>query len=47
MVDEAGYLQGSLDEVAAKLGASEGLVAKVLATLQGFDPPGVFAREFG
>ncbi|HET7155467.1 MAG TPA: RNA polymerase sigma-54 factor, partial [Hyphomicrobiaceae bacterium] len=45
MVDEAGYLQGSLDEVAAKLGASEGLAAKVLATLQGFDPPGVFARN--
>lgn len=45
MVDEAGYLQGSLDEVAAKLGASEGLAVKVLATLQGFDPPGVFARN--
>lgn len=45
MVDEAGYLQGSLDEVAAKLGASEDLAAKVLATLQGFDPPGVFARN--
>ena len=45
MVDEAGYLQGSLDEVATKLGAPESLVAKVLATLQGFDPPGVFARD--
>ena len=45
MVDEAGYLQGGLDEVAAKLGASSGLVSKVLATLQGFDPPGVFARN--
>jgi RNA polymerase sigma-54 factor len=45
MVDEAGYLQGSLDEVTAKLGASEDLAAKVLATLQGFDPPGVFARN--
>jgi RNA polymerase sigma-54 factor len=45
MVDEAGYLQGSLDEVTAKLGAPEDLAAKVLATLQGFDPPGVFARN--
>ena len=45
MVDDAGYLQGSVDEVAAKLGASEALVAKVLATLQGFEPAGVFARD--
>ena len=45
MVDEAGYLQGSLDEITAKLGASEALAAKVLATLQSFDPPGVFARN--
>lgn len=45
MVDEAGYLQGSLDEITAKLGASEVLAAKVLATLQSFDPPGVFARN--
>jgi RNA polymerase sigma-54 factor len=45
MVDEAGYLQGSLDDVAEKLGAPRSLVAKVLATLQGFDPPGVFARD--
>jgi RNA polymerase sigma-54 factor len=45
MVDEAGYLQGRIDEVATKLGAAESLVAKVLATLQGFDPPGVFARD--
>jgi len=45
MVDEAGYLQGRVDEVATKLGAPDSLVAKVLATLQGFDPPGVFARD--
>ena len=45
MVDEAGYLQGSLEDVAEKLGASRSLVAKVLGTLQGFDPPGVFARN--
>jgi len=45
MLDEAGYLQGSLDDLAMKLGAPDALVAKVLATLQGFDPPGVFARD--
>ncbi|MBX9589732.1 MAG: RNA polymerase factor sigma-54 [Hyphomonadaceae bacterium] len=45
MVDEAGYLQGSVDELAEKLGASEALVTKTLTTLQGFDPPGVFARD--
>jgi RNA polymerase sigma-54 factor len=45
MVDEAGYLQGSLEEICAKLGASDALVEKVLGTLQTFDPPGVFARD--
>jgi RNA polymerase sigma-54 factor len=45
MVDDAGYLQGSLHELATKLGASEALIARVLATLQNFDPPGVFARD--
>jgi RNA polymerase sigma-54 factor len=45
MVDESGYLPGSLDDVAERLGAPCSLVAKVLATLQGFDPPGVFARD--
>ena len=45
MVDEAGYLQGDLDELADKLGAPAGLIDKVLARLQTFDPPGVFARN--
>jgi RNA polymerase sigma-54 factor len=45
MVDESGYLLGSLDDMAARLGAPQSLVAKVLTTLQGFDPPGVFARD--
>ena len=43
-LDEAGYLPGSLDDVAMRLGAPVDLVEGVLATLQGFDPPGVFAR---
>ena len=45
MVDETGYLRGDLDELAAKLGAAQGLVDNVLAKLQAFDPPGVFARD--
>jgi RNA polymerase sigma-54 factor len=45
MVDEAGYLAGELDAVAEKLGASRARVAAVLAVLQTFDPPGVFARN--
>ncbi len=45
MVDEAGYLRGDLDDLGAKLGAPAGLIDKVLATLQGFDPPGVLARD--
>src|SRR5262249_31939372 len=45
MLDEAGYLQGSIEDLAAKLGASIALVEGVLATLQTFDPPGVFARD--
>jgi RNA polymerase sigma-54 factor len=44
-VDEAGYLRGDLDDLAAKLGAPAGLIDKVLRVLQGFDPPGVFARD--
>lgn len=45
MVDEAGYLTGDLDTVAAKLGASHADVEAVLAILQTLDPPGVCARN--
>jgi RNA polymerase sigma-54 factor len=45
MVDEAGYLRGDLEDLAAKLGAPSSLIDRVLATLQGFDPPGVLARD--
>ena len=44
-LDEAGYLQGDVDDIAAKLGAPTSLIEKVLGVLQGFDPPGVFARN--
>src|SRR5439155_3665333 len=45
MVDEAGYLAGDLAPVADKLGTSPAEVEAVLAILQGFDPPGVCARN--
>ena len=45
MVDEAGYLTGDLDAVAAKLGAPRADVEAVLAILQMLDPPGVCARN--
>jgi RNA polymerase sigma-54 factor len=44
-VDEAGYLTGDLDQVAEKLGAPLSDVEAVLGVLQGFDPPGVCARN--
>lgn len=44
-LDEAGYLRAGLAEVAERLGADEAAVAAVLATCQGFDPAGIFARD--
>jgi RNA polymerase sigma-54 factor len=45
LVDEAGYLTGDLDGVARKLGAPLAEAEAVLAILQGFDPPGICARN--
>ena len=45
MVDDAGYLIGSLDEVAEKLAAPREDVEAVLAILQTFEPSGVCARN--
>jgi RNA polymerase sigma-54 factor len=45
LVDEAGYLGGDLALVAERLGTSQAEVEAVLAILQGFDPPGVCARN--
>jgi RNA polymerase sigma-54 factor len=44
-VDEAGYLQGGLDGAAERLGCAPVRIERVLARLQEFDPPGVFARD--
>ena len=45
MVDEAGYLHADLDQLSLKLGAPLELIEKVLASLQTFEPAGVFARS--
>jgi RNA polymerase sigma-54 factor len=45
LVDEAGYLPPDLGQAAERLGASQQDVETVLAALQKFDPPGVFARN--
>ena len=44
-LDEAGYLAGSLDELAARLGASLARIESVLARLRQLEPTGVFARD--
>ena len=45
LVDETGYFTGTLDEVAAKLGAPLAQVEAVLKVLQTLDPSGVGARS--
>src|SRR5207302_3807786 len=44
-LDEAGYLRAGLEGVAERLGCAPGQAERVLARLQEFDPPGVFARD--
>jgi RNA polymerase sigma-54 factor len=45
MVNEAGYLVGDLVSVAEMLGTDLNHIERVLRVLQGFDPPGAFARD--
>ncbi len=45
MLDDAGYLSGSVEAAAAALGCDAAQVERVLALVQGFDPVGVFARS--
>ena len=45
MVNEAGYLTGDTAGIADMLGTSVAHVDRVLAVMQQFDPPGVFARD--
>lgn len=44
-LDDSGYLRLGLAETAARLGMPEDQALNVLATLQTFDPPGLFARN--
>ncbi len=44
-LNDAGYLTSGPDQIAEQLGASEEHVERILKTLQGFDPPGIFARD--
>ncbi len=45
LIDDAGYLTDDLAGVAAVLGCDLASVEAVLARLQRFDPPGIFARN--
>jgi RNA polymerase sigma-54 factor len=45
LLDENGYIGGGLDGVAALLDCDPVRVEEVLARLQQFDPPGIFARD--
>lgn len=45
LVDDAGYLCGDLHELAEKLGATLGMIERVLSVVQTFEPSGVFARS--
>lgn len=45
LLDEAGRLTGDLGEVADRLGCDPDRVDDVLARMQRFDPPGIFARD--
>ncbi|KAB1127202.1 RNA polymerase sigma-54 factor, partial [Neorhizobium galegae] len=44
-LDEAGYMLGDIEEIAARLGRSSENVEAILHSLQTLDPPGVFARS--
>ncbi len=44
-LDEAGYLDADLEEIAARTGADAHMIESVLRTCQQFDPPGLFARN--
>ncbi len=47
LIDESGYLTGTLGEVAIRLGVELGRVETVLTAIQGFEPTGVGARSLG
>lgn len=46
-LDDAGYLQADLGDVAVRLGTDIAHAEQVLERLQTLDPPGIFARSLG
>lgn len=44
-LDRDGYLQATVEEIAAEMNASPERVSEILEIIQGFDPPGVAARD--
>ncbi|MET0575123.1 MAG: RNA polymerase factor sigma-54 [Mesorhizobium sp.] len=44
-LDEAGYMRAEIADVASRLNVEKAAIEAVLATCQGFDPPGLFARD--
>lgn len=44
-IDESGYLQTSVEEIADQVGCDPERVEKVLSAVQSFDPPGVASRN--
>jgi len=45
LLDESGYLTGTVSGIAEQLGCDVARVEATLGVLQNFDPPGVFARD--
>ncbi len=45
LLDERGYLEADLDDVAERLDCERADIEAVLGVLQTFDPPGIFARD--
>ena len=45
LIDEAGYLRDSIEDIANRLGASEVSVGQTLSLIQTFEPSGVGARD--
>ncbi len=44
-VDDAGYLTETIEDIAERMGAPVATVARILATVQQFDPAGIAARN--
>ena len=44
-LDESGYMRGDIYAMAEQLGVETGEIERILRLVQGFDPPGIFARD--